>query len=45
MNRALNCDIAIVGGNYNNGLLDGAFALNLNNAFSNANANIGTLFS
>jgi len=36
---------AIVGGNYNNGLSDGAFALNANNALSNANANIGASIS
>jgi len=32
---------AIVGGNCNNGALDGAFAVNLNNAVSNSNWNIG----
>ena len=36
---------AIVGGNYDNGLSDGAFALNANNALSNANANIGASIS
>lgn len=33
---------ALVGGNSNNGLHVGALALNLNNALSNANWNIGS---
>jgi hypothetical protein len=36
---------ALVGGAYYNGLSDGAFALNANNALSNANANIGASIS
>lgn len=32
---------AIVGGNYNNGSLDGCFTVNLNNAVSNSNSNNG----
>jgi len=37
--------LAIVGGNYGNGAGDGAFAMNLNNTASNANANIGGSYS
>jgi hypothetical protein len=36
---------AIVGGNCNNDLHVGAFAVNLNNAFSNTNWNIGASLS
>ena len=32
---------AYVGGSYDNGLLDGLWSVNVNNAFSNANGNIG----
>ena len=39
--RDLKFGFAIVGGNYNNGALDGLFCLNVNNAVSNSNANIG----
>jgi hypothetical protein len=35
---------AIVGGNSNNGFPDGAFALNVNNALSNSNWNIGAAY-
>ena len=35
---------ALVGGNCNNGLHVGALALNVNNALSNANWNIGAAF-
>lgn len=35
----------IVGGNWNNTLLDGGFYVNLNNAPSNANTNIGAAHS
>lgn len=34
-------DSAIRGGNWNNGVQSGVFALNLNNAPSNSNNNIG----
>ena len=39
--RDLKFGFAIVGGNYDNGALDGLFCLNVNNAVSNSNANIG----
>jgi len=32
---------AYYGGNWNNGALDGLFTLNVNNAASNSNTNIG----
>ena len=34
--------LPIRGGNWNNAALDGVFALNLNNARSNVNTNIGS---
>ena len=39
------CFRAIVGGNCNNGAKGGAFALNVNNAVSNTNWNIGAALS
>lgn len=37
--------MALVGGNWTNAALCGCFTLNLNNAASNANANIGARLS